>query len=94
MNINENNNITISMSYDAALDVINMLYYDAYGRKRVELGRAPTFAEWYTDCIHVCNLLPSAFPTEVMEAGYAFIHDLWEDNQEYGANAADGTFRG
>lgn len=77
-----------------AIDLVNRCLYDDYGLLR----RANTTAIDYGDFAYDARTGGNSYGFEYMsdkalEAGFEFIRDLWQDNENVGDNNLDGSFR-
>ena len=80
------------VSLTTAMETINMAMYDDYGRnaKAAKIGgHAYTFNEFL-------NMARQSFVSDItidmLRDGFAYLEDLWSDNEAYGNNDPDGTF--
>ena len=69
------------------VDIINMLAYEDYAKvyrklHRAGFSRRPTYEEFVSNCPVFVML--SSIPDEVWHHGYAFIADLFDDNEKNG----------
>ena len=75
------------------VDVLNELTYDDYGRRAKMHGDDMRF-DYYAQDVRNKHSFDLALLTDrQLLEGFAFIVDLWHDNEEQGANNADGSFR-
>lgn len=85
--INKLDEKTVTISYDTAMSLVNILTYDDYARLYRKLhaagiDRRPTFEE-YAAVTNVKFVIED-LGREVVESGYYFIADLFDDNERYG----------
>lgn len=80
---------TLSVSVFDLTTILNNLTYDDYGllRRKNETVSFEQYSETVRDKYDL------TLSDEVLELGYYFIRDLWNDNERYGNNNIDGTFR-
>ena len=81
-----------SCTWDVCMDLINMLYYDDYGRLRKTWYAVPTIDEWIAETKRTHTVGLDVFPAEAIERAHDFIGDLWLDNEQHGDHYPDGTF--
>jgi hypothetical protein len=71
------------------MDLLNISTYDEFG-KQLKQNPNTTIDEYRQTCN---NMFSNELTTSMVESGYYFIRDLWNDNEHYGNNNPDGTFR-
>ena len=81
-----------SCTWDVCMDLINLLYYDDYGRLRKAMYAVPTIEEWIAETKRTHTVGLDVFPAEAIERAHDFIGDLWLDNEQHGDHYPDGTF--
>ena len=68
-------------------NMLNYLTYDDYGKLKKSTGSV-SFEQY-------CNIVRTKYDLdlspECLELGYDLIHDLWNDNEQFGYNNPDGT---
>ena len=69
--------------------LLNYLTYDDYGLLKRKNGTVSF--ELYSETVR--DKYDLDLSDEVLELGYYFIRDLWNDNERYGNNNPDGTFK-
>lgn len=72
------------------LGLLNYATYDDYGRLARLLGGNVSF-EQYAERVRTFDLV--SLTDNSLETGYYFVRDLWRDNEQYGHNNPDGTFK-
>ena len=81
------------VSLTTAMETVNMALYDGYGRNAKaakKTGSAYTFRE-FLDFARKSFIADATI--DVLKDGFEYLDDLWEDNETYGNNNPDGTFR-
>lgn len=74
----------------AMIDLMNQYSYDDYGKlARASEDDEATF-EQYAEAV---RFFSPTLTDENLQCGYDIVHDLWSDNEAYGSNNADGTFK-
>ena len=81
-----------SCTWDVCMDLINLLYYDDYGRLRKTMYAVPTIEEWIAETKRTHTVGLDVFPAAAIERAHDFIGDLWLDNEQHGDHYPDGTF--
>ena len=81
-----------SCTWDVCMDLINLLYYDDYGRLRKAMYAVPTIEEWIAETKRTHTVGLDVFPAAAIERAHDFIGDLWLDNEQHGDHYPDGTF--
>ena len=71
------------------LGLLNYATYDDYGRLAKQ-NADPTF-EQYAESVRAFDLV--GLTDSSLKTGYYFVRDLWRDNERYGYNNPDGTFK-
>lgn len=80
---------TLPVSTFDLTTLLNYLTYDDYGllKRKNETVSFELYSETVRDKYDL------ELSDEVLELGYYFIRDLWNDNERYGNNNPDGTFK-
>jgi hypothetical protein len=73
----------------SAIGLLNLATYDDYGRLARQ-NPDVTF-EQYADSAREFDLV--CLTDETLKSGYYFLRDLWSDNERFGHNNPDGTFK-
>ena len=71
------------------LDLLNNSTYNIYGKLK-RSNDTVTF-EQYRDSVN--RHLTLDLTDRCLKIGYYFVRDLWSDNERYGSNNPDGTFK-
>lgn len=80
---------TLPVSTFDLTTLLNYLTYDDYGLLKRKNGTVSF--ELYSETVR--DKYDLELSDEVLELGYYFIRDLWNDNERYGNNNPDGTFK-
>lgn len=80
---------TLPVSTFDLTTLLNYLTYDDYGLLKRK-NKTVSF-ELYSETVR--DKYDLELSDEVLELGYYFIRDLWNDNERYGNNNPDGTFK-
>lgn len=72
------------------IDFLNMTTYDDFGKLAKSHDGRPPF-DYYANEVR-CGF-QSDLTDNAIRCGYDFLCDLWGDNERYGNNNEDGTFR-
>lgn len=81
------------VSLTTAMETVNMALYDEFGRdvKGLKRDKMPyTFDRFYN---LARNSFLSDMTIDMLRDGFEYLEALWEDNETYGNNNPDGTFR-
>ena len=81
------------VSLTTALELVNLGLYDEFGRDAKmfkKVGQSYTFDRFLSIAR---NSYLSDITTDMLRDGYDYLSDLWNDNETYGNNNPDGTFR-
>lgn len=81
------------VSLTTALETINQALYDDFGRsaKMHKKNNVPyTFNKFYTTAR---SSYLSDITVDMLRDGFEYLEDLWNDNEVFGNNNPDGTFR-
>ena len=73
-------------------DFLNMTTYDVYGKLAKQHGGECSFDRYMHEVQNIGLGFCQMTAAQVM-CGYDFLSDLWHDNESYGANNPDGTFK-
>jgi hypothetical protein len=74
---------------DSMHTLLNKVTYDNYGKLKKSCGQVPF--EWYAEDVR--KAFDMDLTNEVLQLGYHFVSDLWNDNEADGENNPDGTFK-
>lgn len=80
---------TLSVSVFDLTAILNNLTYNDYGLLRRQ-NETVSF-ELYSETVR--DKYDLSLSDEVLELGYYFIRDLWNDNERYGNHNIDGTIK-
>lgn len=78
------------VSTGLALDAMNIMTYDIFGKLARKYGPKSVPLYEYTNQVHY--LVDKSITPSIIEESMCFLQDLWQDNEEAGANREDGTF--
>lgn len=81
------------VSMTTATEAVNMALYDQFGReakKAKKAGRSYAFND-FLDLAR--NSIMSDVTIEILRDSFEYLEDLWSDNEVYGNNEPDGSFR-
>lgn len=81
------------ISTGANCDIVNMMYYDEYGKLKRANGTVTfeMFQKHVRESFVASN--GNYYPTVLLQDGFDFVSDLWSDNEALGNNKPDGSFR-
>jgi hypothetical protein len=80
---------TYLISFSDLTDLLISKTYDEFGKLKKSTGTVTL--EQYTEIVR--NKYYLDIVDSQIEIGYSIINDLWNDNERYGNNNPDGTFK-